>query len=334
MPISIPAASCPAPVAINATPEWVDTNTVSTATPPTSLPYDQGEIDPPQSATLNGNATRYDNITRYGAGGYGIGQGLVLSAGSGVTVNVSDGHAILEGLLEVRSAAPVTCADAADRWVWLKQDGSFSVETTTAKPAGNCIFLGKVTCSGGVVTSIDTSGVVYFKSGLLYRETGDVAAPLDSPNAGIRIWTKTVLGTYFWNGTAHLALADTNTMPQWRKFTFSHTDLSTAGLTITKNLSNMPAGAVVHGVKIRVTTAFAGPGVATMVFDVGITGATTKYINGHNALATGQALYGTPSMEDSAATIQALLTATTTGANLNVLTQGSVDVWLLFSVAI
>lgn len=336
MPVvyTLPAASSPLPIAINATPSWVNTNTSPTGVPPTSLAYGQGVINAPSASTLNGNATRYDNIARYGCGGYAIGLGLVLSAGSGVQVNVSDGHAIIEGLVEIRSAAPITCVDGASRWIWLKQDGTFVLQTTTAAPAANAVFLGKVTCAGGVVTVIDGSGVVYFRSGTLWRQTSDVGPPLDTPDTTIRLVTKTSSGSYYWDGYTHNALGGTDAYPQWRKFTFSYTDLSTAGLTIAKNLSLLPAGSLVHAVKLRITTLFTGPGIATLGFDVGITGTTNKYISAFNGMVVGQTSYGTLSLESSTGTVQSLLTATSTGANLNVLTQGSVDVWVMYSVAV
>ncbi len=101
----------------------------------------------------------------------------------------------------------------------------------------------------------------------------------------------------------------------------------------------LPAMAVVHGVIVKHTASFTGGAVATCVLTVGKTGTTNYYASGLNVFAapgntapnfktqsTGTGAFPTP--EDFGATTIVTMTAVTTGAFLNALTAGSVDLWL------
>lgn len=325
----------PVPQPVNGTPVWIDDNNSVTGIPPTSIPLGQGLINPPSSASLNANATRYDNATRYGSGGYAVGIGFILSEGAGLLLNVSDGHVTIDGLMEVLDIPQITLTDEANNYVWIKQDGTTEVKTSSTDiPIGNCVYLGMVVTSAGDIQSIDYSGVVYWRGGQLWRETADIGPPLDSPDSTTRLYTKTATGTYYWDGTIWNSLSSTGETPLWKKVSYDFTEFQTAGTTNTLNHTELPAGAIVHAVKARVTTLFSGGAIATLTFDVGITGTLNKYLSAFNGAATGQTLYGTPSLEDSAAVVQTSIKATSTGANLSALTQGVVDVWIMYSVAV
>jgi len=193
-----------------------------------------------------------------------------------------------------------------------------------------------------------------------------------------------------------LALAAS--VPRWVKYTKTFADLTAASLTNEIELFQLPAGGVIHAVKIKSTTPFTGGSISAYTVEVGINGNTDKYaaafdvwpaVQGYiyrlvqapfnddltlaafgntdgeiagltisgsydqaeiealrakceeladdaramravlNAFWTGQRLGG--ENHDVATSIR--LTARSTGANLSEATAGSVNVWVLQSVA-
>jgi hypothetical protein len=129
--------------------------------------------------------------------------------------------------------------------------------------------------------------------------------------------------------------------PQWVKVTKTYSDFSTAGATSTINIYNAPAGAIVHGVKIKQSTQFSGGTISKYQIDVGVSGQTACFENGfdaHQAVAattytfTGETGGGSPTALSHTAATQITATATSTGDTLNHASQGSVDIWLLLSV--
>lgn len=188
----------------------------------------------------NQNAKGWDMQSRYGAGGYGIGHGLALSAGSGLTLNISDGQAVIEGIVEVRSFAGLALADNSDNWIWLKQDGTIVKETTTTPPTGKCTLLGRATTSSGAITSVGQDGAVLFKSGQVWRETNDAWIPTDTPDSSLRFWTKTQGGEFWWNGSFYeyrstgrrTAVSDADKIVAATDELIAYTSLST-GRTVT-----------------------------------------------------------------------------------------------------
>jgi hypothetical protein len=129
------------------------------------------------------------------------------------------------------------------------------------------------------------------------------------------------------------------TAPVWLKVTKTFTDFSTAGTTNTINILNaLPAGSVVHAVKVWNTTTFSGGGIATYQLSVGVSANHSKYLPTKSLFTqptTPFIAFNTTAdqTESQTATAQLTATATTTGANLNAATQGSVDIYVLVSVS-
>lgn len=67
-------------------------------------------------------------------------------------------------------------------------------------------------------------------------------------------------------------------LPFWRKWTVGHADLQTAGLTNNIELFQLPAGGVLHGLKVKHSEAFAGTGITDYKVSVGIAGTLAKFI--------------------------------------------------------
>ena len=200
MAVTFASTACPAVVPHGATIYLADTGTP----PPTSQDFTTALAAVGTSARLNSNFKAADMAQRYGAGGYGIGAGLALSAGTGLLCAIADGQAVMDGIVEVYSIADVVVSASTNNWIWLKEDGTIVVQSsTTAKPAGNCCLLGCAITDGSGVTSIDTSGVVYFRGGDMWRATNDLGMPGDTPDASLWFYTKTQTGLWLWNGASY-----------------------------------------------------------------------------------------------------------------------------------
>lgn len=111
--------------------------------------------------------------------------------------------------------------------------------------------------------------------------------------------------------------------------TLDYTDFSAAGLTSTVVAETLAAGRTIFAVIIKHSTSFVG--VSTLHLDVGIVGDTTKFIQNFDvmqAVASGA--------QDSVLTVyypgvstDIIVTATATGANLNLLSAGVVELFFL-----
>lgn len=129
------------------------------------------------------------------------------------------------------------------------------------------------------------------------------------------------------------------------KYTIPYTDLTaTAGLVQTTTLLanpgsggtatfQIPQGGVAMGVKVHPTVAFAGPSISAATISVGVTGSVTGLTSAYDVF---QAVTATVVQETamfkstSISAIAVTYTFTVVGANLTVLTAGSVDVYICY----
>jgi hypothetical protein len=126
--------------------------------------------------------------------------------------------------------------------------------------------------------------------------------------------------------------------PYWFSVTKTFTDFSTAAATNSIALFTLPAGGVIHRIKVKHSTAFSGGTISAYNVSVGITGNTTKYTPIFDVFqATGntaEQLTRVDLQENHGATTSVLATANSTGANLNAATAGSVTFWIQVTEAI
>lgn len=124
------------------------------------------------------------------------------------------------------------------------------------------------------------------------------------------------------------------TFPNWQKFTVPYTALQTAALTNAVTILMLPIKGIVQAAFFNVTQLFSGTAIATITLSVGPTGNLTKYAAANSiatiGLTAGIALT-TPIPENMSGTTNIQVNAIAIGANLSVLTQGSVDVYLLMA---
>ena len=163
------------------------------------------------SSRLNQDMSKVELVSRLGGGGYGIGYGLGYASASGLVVTVQAGIGLINGPVEKKTTSNVTMTDnTTDQWIWLDQLGNVVAGSGTSivNPSANeAIPLFCVTTVSGAVTAQDNSGVCYFRNGNLWRTTGDLGAPSDTPNAALRLFTVTQAGLWLWDGTKHRFLS-------------------------------------------------------------------------------------------------------------------------------
>lgn len=128
-------------------------------------------------------------------------------------------------------------------------------------------------------------------------------------------------------------------VPSWQKVTVAYTDLSAAGVfTNTFSFTSLPAGAIVHGVKIKHSTSFTGGAITSYKVSIGDGTTADAYASAFNVFqGTGSSTYQLTNLfvgVDQSTGPNMHITATSTGDTLDHATQGSVDVWVLVSVAV
>ena len=182
-----------------------------------NLPVARRVYANPITNPINTNALQMDLQGRYGGGGYAIATGLVLTAPvTGLTLTVTAGHALIDGVVELAATATValtgshTGTPVADRhWVWLLQDGTLTFTTNTLTPPdGNCCLLGNVTTSASDITAVDFSGVMYLRGGHLYRATGDLGVPQDTPPSSLLFYQESGTAIYLWSGSRYFRVGE------------------------------------------------------------------------------------------------------------------------------
>ena len=125
--------------------------------------------------------------------------------------------------------------------------------------------------------------------------------------------------------------------PIWVKVAgnVNYTYFTTAGTSKSVPLFTLPAGGIIHAIKIKHSQPFQGGAISAYTLSVGITGTNAKYASAFDVKqavsGTAFQLSTTAGCESTSADTVITATATSTSANLSVATQGVVDVWALVS---
>jgi len=125
-------------------------------------------------------------------------------------------------------------------------------------------------------------------------------------------------------------------VPGWiTPITVQHTAFQTAGLTQDISLYTLPAGGLIHGVKLKQSVAFAGTGITSYSLSIGFVGALDDLLIDYPVdAAPADDLFAIAATFDSrnhAATVDVRIRATAVGANLDQSTAGTAQIWLLVS---
>lgn len=210
----------------------------------------------------------------------------------------------------------------------------FTIDSASATISSGALYLSSGNTTNGTIAG--ASGSVFITTGNnsssnAAAHSGDINLTVGTVNGGTRgsivMSARQLDVTNISQGVG---------LPVWKKYTVTHTALQAAALTNDIELLSLPAKGVIHGVVISHTTAFAGTGITTYTVSVGISGNLTKYAAAFDVFqATGDSVGQTTNVMDfenktSATSIR--IAATSTGANLNQSTTGSVDIWVLWSI--
>jgi len=188
--------------------------------------------------------------------------------------------------------------------------------------------------SGGVA-SFDAAVLVDFADITGFLPSAKDAGNSYSPAGVAKLAdTQTFTGANTFNGGITIN-GTANNIPAWIKVAKTYADFSSAAATNTITLLTLPPGGVVHGVKIKQSTAFGGGGITAYTISAGTNDTTAKYASPFNVFQTAaddtfQISSGLFS-ENHGADTAIKLTAACAGANLNAATVGAVDVWILVS---
>lgn len=208
----LPATSCPAPQVRSTLYEIL-------ADPPTPTVYTailSGTAAGAQSLVtrLNRNSRRSELLAEYGGGCIARARGLSLDVSSGLTLAIEAGHAVIGGPVGPEDDTTLALTDSQTNRVWLSQGGTFNKVTgASATPlappdsASPWWYAGLAYCSGGAITGIDGSGVMFLRGGMPFRITGDTTAPDDEPDSSLAFYTINKGGVdadlYLWDGSEH-----------------------------------------------------------------------------------------------------------------------------------
>lgn len=231
--------------------------------------------------------------------------------------------------------------NAAAQYILGKLNGSCSVNTTNFT----------ITCTGTAATTFDQlgtgangqmTGTCSTGCELTVSGTGtinanvinDQAVPADCSSLYTNVSSQ--FGCY----TAAPTTITLGASPMWVRVGVSLgcSTFSTAGTTNSVTLFTLPAGGVVHGIKIRDTTAFSGTSISAYTLSVGISGNNTKLAPAYSVFQapSGTTIQLTSDFdeENDSSPTAITVTAVSTGANLSACSTGAADIWALLSLGL
>jgi len=165
--------------------------------------------------------------------GHVVLSGLGLSAGQGLSVVVSAGTASLDKLVEVEETEITGLPPSSTTYVWLRDDGTFTLTPTMTPPAGIHTLIGSATTGAEAVIGVDAS--VAWKGqrveGAVRQVTGpnSLVVMLNAPRVGIG--TDSPSDALHVSGTVR---ADALSLPER---SFSPTAVAHRGFLFTKDVS-------------------------------------------------------------------------------------------------
>ena len=124
--------------------------------------------------------------------------------------------------------------------------------------------------------------------------------------------------------------------PRWRKFSVSESAFTAAATSENIELFQLTAGELIHGVKVKHSTAFSGGGATSFTVSVGISGNLTKYASAFDVFqaVAGNTFQVTANFDsENHGSATSIRINATSDVNVGTLTAGAVDVWVLVSKA-
>lgn len=225
---------------------------------------------------------------------------------------------------------------------WLK----IGSVTEQSSPGSGDLLLGESSGTGNA-NSFDVANLTSVSNAGGGAEVAKAKAGIDHPHRTLQSSDGSLTVTENTNDI-DLVVATAST-GGWVKVTKTHTDFQTAGTTNDISIYTLPAGGVIHAVKLKPATAFAGTGIATYNLNsIGVTGDTGRYYQGVGGTGfdlaqtvddtVGDLFFGNVTnprgdIDDHAAGEGVRAFVESTGADLDQSTAGSLTFWLYVSVA-
>lgn len=161
--------------------------------------------------------------------------------------------------------------------------------------------------------------------------------PIDASTGASDTGQNYTLGgpNHYW-GKVYAAGIEANTgassSPVWQKYTVQYSDINGATTTDSATLFTNPARGVIHAVAFQNLTQFEGGSVTGVKISVGTTATANKYALGTDVGTSAvNQIYNALAMDDFTATQAIIATFSATGSNLDSLTAGQIDVYVLRS---
>lgn len=298
-----------------------------------------GTIDTPQFSGIEvGNASD-TTLARLSAGDLSV-EGKRLYRADGTDVAIADGGTGASTAYGAKDALTVKGSDIAS-----------ASTTDLAAATGEYVHVtGTTTITALGTAAAGVERVVRFSGALTL--THNATSLILPTGANITTAANDVAifrseGSGNWRCTSYLRADGSSlssggsTSATWTKYTKTYSDFSTAGTTNTLTLLSLSDTDVIHAVVLWVQTAFSGGAIAT--YDLTLrrsSTAMTDTVDGTTAGSCQQSFakgrgfvdgLGLDGNSSPPGTSDFTIRATSTGANLNAATAGSVDIWILRS---
>lgn len=126
-------------------------------------------------------------------------------------------------------------------------------------------------------------------------------------------------------------------VPQWTNVTKTYSDFSAAATTKDIEIFSLPAGGVIHGVKIKHSTAFSGGSLTSYTVSVGLAGDLDKYASAFDVFQAASDTTFQMSqnfVSENHGAVSSVRAEATGSHNLDTATAGSVTFWIYYSEAV
>lgn len=228
--------------------------------------------------------------------------------------------------------------------------GSFLAFTTISVSGQSDVVADSITDTltmaagtGLAITTDPSTDTITFALSATYAEdafktisvSGQSDVVADTPSDVLTLVAGTGIAITTTAGTDTVTFALSSPTPGYTKYTKVYGDFSDPSTSKTLSLFTMAAGSTVAAVVIKHSVEFTAPGMTFATAEVGVTGNNGQFIAGLDVKQTvSDTAFSTAPLSPgyyNFAGIGVTVTLTTGGANLNTLTGGSLDVWVLYT---
>lgn len=162
-----------------------------------------------------------------------------------------------------------------------------------------------------------------------------VTAPSTPENGDVYYDSGSNLFQLYQNGS-WVGVGTSTATPTWTRTTLTFSSFSAAALTNDISLVVLPAKTMLHQVVLKHSAPMAGSGLTSYTVSVGLATNFTAYTQPFDVKQavsqTGRSITQVDDVPNFGSTQDVRIQAVSTGTNLNNVTSGTLDVWLLTSV--